>query len=209
MQLLKYIGRIKIGMIFALSLAIYILLNLINDASSYSFFQHPYLTMVLLSGFLFLVMPFDFQNIMFSTRFTSMSKCRMKAVEWLSYFAVIYVGCLFVCFLPIGILLGDDFSLQKIGIFLFYSLLTLVTINILLVSLSAKIGTILTEIFLFFLIFAGFALNFAGELFVKINFFFYNINIAFNRILIINSLFVYIVITMIILAISLVKDKEL
>lgn len=209
LRLLKYIGKVKAIFVFALSLMIYTLLCFINDGSNYSLFQHPYLTMVLLSGFLLLVIPFDFQNIMFSTRFVSLSSCRIKSVVWLFSLAFFYLFILFICFLPIGISLGDDFSIQKVIIFLTYSLTSLLIVIIMLVFLSAKIGTIITKIFLFCFIFAGFALNFAGGFFVNINFIFYNINSAFTWGLMVNSLMVYTTILSFLYVISFVKDKEL
>ena len=209
LQLLKYISKLKIIIIVTIISIIYSLLNTIVDKSDYSFFQHPYITIGLIIGYLFLVFPFDFQNTMFVTQFKSAGSCRIQVIIWLSVLSIVYIISVLIILACLGIALGDIVTLQKLLTFLICTLLSLVVLNVILVFFSAKWGGLFSKIFLICFLLASFALNFAGGVFIKINFLFFNINNTFSKDFILTSLLVYVVIFSMFYVLSLFKDKEI
>ena len=209
MVLLKYIPKSRIIITLFLLASIYLLTSINMEPSDYSFFQHPYVTMIMVAGYWFLIFRFSFSNSMFASRFKSVSYKNMKVIVWLSTLSTLYVLLSFAIIIFIGNITGDVFTLQKVFVYLFCSIFSFVVLNILFVALTTRISELLAKIVMFALLLGGFASNFAGSTLVYINFMFFNIHTELNIQTIINFLIVYTTCIVGSLFSSFAKDKEL
>lgn len=209
MQLFKYISKVKFAVIWLCIATIYVLLNLIQEKSAYSFFQHPFLTILVLLGFLLLIVPFDVHNSMLLMRFKSVSKCFGFYISQLAVIALLYLSCIFATIIVLGSILHDDFTFQKIFLYLFCTFFSLILLIISLVVFSIKLNHTFSKAILFCIIGFSFSMNFAGELYVKMNVYFYNIHSVLTLPILLQFIFAYAVGLFMIFLVSLKPQGDL
>ena len=209
MVLLKYVPKSRIIITLFFLAIVYFFTSIVMEQSDYSFFQHPYITMIMVVGHWYLVFRFNFSNSMFTSRFESIDHKNMQVVFWLSTLSTLYVLLCFAIIIFIGNITGDVFTLEKVFVYLFCSISSFVVLNVLFVALTTRMSELLAKIVMFALLFGGFASNFAGSALVYINFIFFNINTKFTHGTILNFLIVYTIFILGGVLLTFAKENEL
>lgn len=208
MQLIKYLSKLKIIIIYSCLLLIYSILNISNEKSWYSFYQHPYFTLGIIYGYLIIIFQFDFNNTMSNIRFRNYEKYTIYFISKLNQISTLYFFVLYLLILALGLLFNDEFTIAKVFNYTIYTILSLILVNIFYVMFSIKYKIFLLKIFLYCIVALSFCLNFAGKYFVNINLFFFNIRTSFTLEFLLNSILIYSVLLFLIYLISNKKAKD-
>lgn len=209
-RLLKRISKLRITIISLLLMLMYVILITTATPEQFSYFQHPYLITAFYMGYLLIIFPFDFTNQYYVSRFKSYDHLKIYTIIQLSVVAIVYTCVTFLLYFCIGAVLKDDFSLSKVIIYLICTVLSCVILNIYLVFLVIKKGSVFSKIIIFCFVCIGFGLNyFAGYFFSKVNFILFNMNTIFTYDFIVFSAITYLVLVGVCYLLSFMKEKEL
>lgn len=210
MRLLKYIGKIRIVFVFLTVVLVYSCLLLTSYRETFSVFQHPFLTILVYTGYLFLILPFDFAQPMVRTRFCDRSQFVLRTVSQLTQLSAAYFALLFAAFLVLGSFLHDLFLWERTVCYVVYTFLSLLVYNAGFVILSELFSSLLVKIFSFLFAFLGFGLTFfAGNLTHRINFLFFNWATECTVDSLISSALTYTVLAILFYHLSCRKGREL
>lgn len=210
LPLYKYINKTLLCVSGAIILAAFLLLNCASyDSSSYSSYQHPFLTLLIMGFYMLLIAKLNFTGSMFVARFKSLASCMIRTSGVLCLFATAYYSAIFVVFLSWMALMGGPMTVVSMLLCYLYSLLTLWTVSVFYVVLSFKVSNLFARIILYSLMFLSFAMNFSGEIFVRYNFFFFNMYSRLDQSILSSSMATYAGLIFIATILLQKKEKEL
>lgn len=206
----RYINKPLLCVSFAAAIVAFLLLNTRSyEVGGYSSYQHPFLTLMIIGLYILMIAKLDFTGSMFVSRFQSPAKCMTWLVGAMSCFSAVYYSALLGAFILLSWLLNGAVSVESAVLCFIYGQITLVLVNVLYVVLSFKIGKLFAQICLYSAAFLGFAMNFAGEIFVRYNFFFFNMFSQWNQRIFVDSLITYTGLIFLLALLLQKKDKEL
>lgn len=206
----RYINKPLLCVSFTAAIVAFLLLNTRSyEVGGYSSYQHPFLTLMIIGLYILMIAKLDFTGSMFVSRFQSPAKCMTRLVGAMSCFSAVYYSALLGAFILLSWLLNGAVSVESAVLCFIYGQITLVLVNVLYVVLSFKIGKLFAQICLYSAAFLGFAMNFAGEIFVRYNFFFFNMFSQWNQRILVDSLITYAGLIFLLALLLQKKDKEL
>ncbi len=210
MQLHKYLNKIQLLFSAAGIMVSFFLLTLnSSESDGYSSYQHPFLTLLLIGFYVLIIAKLDFTNTMFVIRFKSKGQCMLHATVSLCLFGWLFYSILFAFFLALSFWFTATISVSSAVLCYIYTLLTLFFINVFYVVLSFKWSKLFTRIVLYSLMFLGFAMNFSGDIFIRYNFFFFNMYTYVNQGILTSSLATYAFLIFLLTLILQKRDREL
>lgn len=147
MQLLKFVSKIRVASVcFAVASVYFIYSSQTPEVDVYSYFQHPYITMALISGYWFLVFQFDFTGSMFTSRFMSLDSRNSQVIKWLTFLSIAYTFAAFLLFYMIGLFTKDIFTFSKVFIYLVSNALMFLLLNTFYIAFSVNFTAIIARI---------------------------------------------------------------
>ena len=204
----RYINRVFLALSVIVSLAACVVLNF-EAYETYRSYQHPFLTMLVVGFYVLMITKLDFTNGIYIMRFSSRAQCMLKTMASLCLFALEYYSVLLALFILICLGMGGAVSAASVLFCYVFTLLSLFVLNVFYVILSFKFSGLLTKIFLYSILFLGYAMNFSGEIFIRYNFFFFNMYTSLDQGVLIGTLVTYCSLIFVGTIFLQVRDKEL
>ena len=208
MRLIKYIGNLRIIIVFAILSLFYCTIHLMTEIKKFSSFQHPFLSLLLYLCFFFLIFRFDLNNIMLKSRFTSNDTFLLKCSAMLIRFATEYMVLMMLIIISVGLLIGDYLSWKRLLIYMICTFFSLCIFSVMYVVFSDKTGGLGAKIIMYSYVTATIALGFVNDFFIAVDFLYFNISTGVSASLLLRMACVYIITIVFLYMLTLIRGSE-